>query len=153
MKTPKQLLALLTIALTLTACGRSQLSAADAAVVAASAAVTTLVRTDTQIGTGAEAIEGKQVMVHYTGWLFDPKAEKSHGKKFDSSVDRSQPFVFTLGAGQVIKGWDAGVAGMKVGGKRTLTIPGNMAYGGQGAGNDIPPDAALVFDVELLGVN
>jgi FKBP-type peptidyl-prolyl cis-trans isomerase len=108
--------------------------------------------TDTAVGTGAEALKGKTVVVHYTGWLYDPAAPNSKGKKFDSSVDRGQPFTFPLGAGRVIKGWDEGVAGMKVGGKRTLVIPPGMAYGSRGAGGVIPPDATLLFDVELLGV-
>jgi len=96
-------------------------------------------------GTGAIAVAGNQVTVDYTGWLTD-------GTKFDSSVDRHQPFQFTLGAGQVIKGWDEGVAGMRVGEKRKLTIPSDLGYGAQGAGGVIPPNATLVFDVELLGV-
>jgi hypothetical protein len=108
--------------------------------------------TDTTVGTGAEAVKGKTVVVHYTGWLYDPAAPNNKGKKFDSSVDRGQPFTFPLGAGRVIKGWDEGVAGMKVGGKRTLVIPPGMAYGSRGAGGVIPPDATLLFDVELLGV-
>jgi FKBP-type peptidyl-prolyl cis-trans isomerase len=107
---------------------------------------------DTTVGTGAEAVKGKTVVVHYTGWLYDPTAPNKKGKKFDSSVDRGQPFTFPLGAGRVIKGWDEGVAGMKVGGKRTLVIPPGMAYGSRGAGGVIPPDATLLFDVELLGV-
>ena len=103
-------------------------------------------------GTGAEAVAGKRVTVHYTGWLFDPAAADKKGRKFDSSRDRGDPFAFLLGAGQVIRGWDEGVAGMKVGGKRTLTIPPEMGYGARGAGGVIPPNATLVFDVELLGV-
>jgi len=117
-----------------------------------SAQVASLIKVDTVMGNGAVATAGKRVTVHYTGWLYDPKAEKSHGKKFDSSVDHGQPFTFNLGAGQVIQGWDQGVVGMKVGGKRTLTIPYSMGYGTSGAGDDIPPYAALVFDVELLAV-
>jgi FKBP-type peptidyl-prolyl cis-trans isomerase FkpA len=111
-----------------------------------------LIKTDTVVGKGKEAVAGKMVEVHYTGWLRDPKAEKQRGKQFDSSVGRG-PFSFPLGAGRVIKGWDQGVAGMKVGGKRTLVIPGDLAYGPRGAGNGvIPPDATLIFDVELLDV-
>ena len=96
-------------------------------------------------GTGPEAKAGAQVRVHYTGWLTD-------GKKFDSSKDRGDPFSFKLGGGQVIKGWDEGVAGMKVGGVRKLTIPPTLGYGARGAGGVIPPNATLVFEVELLGV-
>jgi len=105
--------------------------------------------TDEKIGDGPEATAGKKVSVHYTGWLSDNGAK---GKKFDSSVDRGQPFQFTLGARQVIAGWDEGVAGMKVGGKRTLIIPPELGYGARGAGGVIPPNATLIFDVELLGV-
>ena len=101
--------------------------------------------TDDQVGTGAEAQKGKTVSVHYTGWLLD-------GTKFDSSRDRNQPFLFPLGQGQVIKGWDEGVAGMKVGGKRTLVIPPDLGYGARGAGGVIPPNATLKFEVELLDV-
>jgi FKBP-type peptidyl-prolyl cis-trans isomerase FkpA len=111
-----------------------------------------LTMTDHKIGTGAEAVAGKRVTVHYTGWLFDATAPEQKGKKFDSSRDRNDPFVFSLGAGQVIAGWDKGVAGMKVGGSRTLVIPPEMGYGARGAGGVIPPNATLVFDVELLGV-
>jgi FKBP-type peptidyl-prolyl cis-trans isomerase len=100
---------------------------------------------DVVVGTGAEALQGKMVSVHYTGWLTD-------GTKFDSSKDRGQPFQFPLGRGQVIQGWDQGVQGMKVGGKRKLTIPPEMGYGAEGAGGVIPPNATLVFEVELLGV-
>jgi len=116
------------------------------------ATVTQLQISDTAVGTGAEAVKGKTVVVHYTGWLYDPAAPNSKGKKFDSSLDRGSPFTFPLGAGRVIKGWDEGVAGMRVGGKRTLVIPPAMAYGSRGAGGVIPPDATLLFDVELLGV-
>ena len=105
---------------------------------------------DLVVGTGAEASAGHQVKVHYTGWLQNP--DGSAGAKFDSSVDRGQPFVFPLGAGRVIRGWDEGVAGMKVGGKRKLTIPAELGYGSRGAGGVIPPNATLIFDVELLGV-
>ena len=101
---------------------------------------------DIVAGTGATAVAGSQVSVHYTGWL-------SSGEKFDSSVDRGEPFLFPLGAGQVIKGWDEGVAGMKVGGKRQLRIPPELGYGAHGAGGVIPPNATLIFDVELLQVS
>ena len=109
-------------------------------------------KTDVAIGDGAEAVAGKQVSVDYTGWIYDPAAPEQRGTKFDSSVDRGTPFDFPLGAGRVIKGWDEGVAGMKVGGKRTLIIPPDMGYGAQGAGGVIPPNATLIFDVELLDV-
>ena len=105
--------------------------------------------TDSKTGDGATAKSGNKVSVHYTGWLSDNGAK---GKKFDSSVDRGQPFQFTLGAKQVIAGWDEGVAGMKVGGKRTLTIPPELGYGARGAPGAIPPNATLIFDVELLQV-
>jgi FKBP-type peptidyl-prolyl cis-trans isomerase FkpA len=116
------------------------------------AKVTELVKKDIKIGTGEEAVIGKMVEVHYTGWLYDVTAPENKGAKFDSSRDRGTPFSFLLGAGRVIKGWDRGVAGMKVGGQRTLIIPAEMAYGARGAGNVIPPDAVLIFDVELLGL-
>lgn len=114
--------------------------------------VTRLQKTDTKVGTGTEAKHGKSVTVHYTGWLYDPKSAAHHGKKFDSSKDRGEPFEFRLGAGMVIRGWDEGVADMKVGGARTLVIPPALGYGTRGAGGAIPPNATLVFDVELLDV-
>ncbi len=107
---------------------------------------------DQQEGEGKEATAGKPVVVHYTGWLYDDSAADNKGEKFDSSRDRNDPFTFNLGAGQVIKGWDQGVAGMKVGGQRTLIIPAELGYGARGAGGVIPPNATLVFDVELLDV-
>jgi FKBP-type peptidyl-prolyl cis-trans isomerase FkpA len=116
------------------------------------AQVTDLKKIDVKQGDGAEAVSGKTVIVHYTGWLYDPAAADGHGAKFDSSVDRKEPFGFMLGTGKVIKGWDEGVAGMKVGGKRTLVIPPQMAYGARGAGGVIPPNATLLFDVELIEV-
>jgi FKBP-type peptidyl-prolyl cis-trans isomerase len=106
--------------------------------------------TDTKVGTGAEATPGHKVSVHYTGWLYQ---NDKKGAKFDSSLDRGEPFEFTLGAHQVIRGWDEGVAGMKVGGKRTLIIPPDLGYGARGAGGVIPPNATLTFDVELLNVD
>ena len=114
---------------------------------------TPLVKIDVKLGTGAEAISGHVVAVHYTGWLYDALAPEYKGKKFDSSRDRNEPFKFPLGEGRVIRGWDMGVAGMKVGGQRTLVIPPEMGYGGRGAGGVIPPNATLLFDVELLAVN
>jgi FKBP-type peptidyl-prolyl cis-trans isomerase FkpA len=116
------------------------------------AKVMQLQKTDVKQGTGAEATKGKAVIVHYTGWLYDPAAPGQKGAKFDSSRDRQVPFGFVLGAGKVIHGWDEGVVGMKVGGQRTLIIPPDMAYGSRGAGGVIPPDATLIFDVELLEV-
>lgn len=107
---------------------------------------------DQKVGTGAVAKPGMQVQVHYTGWLYDETAKDKHGKKFDSSLDSGTPFTFPLGEGRVIAGWDQGVAGMRVGGKRTLLIPATLGYGDDGAGDAIPPGASLVFDVELLGV-
>ena len=105
---------------------------------------------DTTVGEGAEAQKGHSVTVHYTGWLYN---NQTQGAKFDSSKDRDDPFVFSLGAGMVIRGWDEGVAGMKVGGARTLVIPPEMGYGARGAGGVIPPNATLKFDVELLGTS
>ena len=110
------------------------------------------IKTDIKTGTGKEATAGKVVSVHYTGWLFDKSAVDNKGKKFDSSRDRPGNFTFPLGAGRVIKGWDQGVQGMKVGGQRTLIIPPSMGYGARGAGNIIPPNATLIFDVELMAV-
>ena len=105
--------------------------------------------TDIKLGTGASPRLGAICVMHYTGWLYENGAK---GKKFDSSVDRGQPFEFPVGAGRVIRGWDEGVATMKVGGKRTLIVPPEMGYGARGAGGVIPPNATLMFDVELLGV-
>jgi FKBP-type peptidyl-prolyl cis-trans isomerase len=115
--------------------------------------VTQLISEDSRVGTGTEAVRGRSVTVHYTGWLYDESRPDHKGAKFDSSLDRNEPFSFSLGSGQVITGWDEGVAGMKVGGQRSLTIPPAMGYGARGAGGVIPPNAALLFDVELLDVN
>ncbi len=127
-------------------------AAGPAAAVDDSKAVTTLSGLkviDTKVGTGAEPKNGQTVSVHYTGWLYENGAK---GKKFDSSKDRGQPFQFPIGVGQVIPGWDEGVSTMKVGGKRTLIIPANLGYGARGAGGVIPPNATLLFEVELLDV-
>jgi FKBP-type peptidyl-prolyl cis-trans isomerase len=104
---------------------------------------------DVQVGTGAEAQPGKTVVVHYTGWLY---ARNTKGRQFDTSRESGKPFEFLLGEGKVIAGWDEGVVGMKVGGRRTLLIPPELAYGAEGAGDDIPPNSPLIFDVELMDV-
>ncbi len=114
--------------------------------------ITQLQMVDTKPGSGAEARQGRVVRVHYTGWLYDASRPDKRGDKFDSSKDRNEPFEFPLGAGQVIPGWDQGFAGMKVGGTRVLTIPPAMGYGARGAGGVIPPNATLVFEVELIEV-
>lgn len=114
--------------------------------------ITELEVIDQVAGTGKEALLGTNVRVHYTGWLYDPGKVGGRGNKFDSSLDRGEPFVFFLGGGQVIRGWDEGVVGMKEGGRRMLIIPSHMAYGSRGAGGVIPPYATLLFEVELLEV-
>lgn len=119
---------------------------------AAPAEVKELIVRDTKVGEGKVAESGKAVSMHYTGWLYDPAAPEQKGAKFDSSVDRKIPFGFVLGVGKVIKGWDQGVVGMKEGGKRTLVIPSHLAYGERGAGGVIPPNATLLFDVELIRI-
>jgi FKBP-type peptidyl-prolyl cis-trans isomerase len=129
----------------LTACGAPELPPATVG-------VEQMQVTDLVVGNGAEAVAGKNVTVHYSGWLYDPAQPESKGKPFDSSRDAGRPFTFSLGAGQVIAGWDQGVQGMKVGGQRRLVIPHQLAYGERGAGGVIPPRASLVFDVELLDV-
>lgn len=136
----------LTLTLALAGCERAKAPAPAPA----GAAATALQKTDTLAGTGKEAVAGVTAVVNYTGWLYQPGAPLEHGAQFDSSAGRS-PFSFQLGAGQVIKGWDDGVQGMKVGGKRTLIVPASMGYGEGGAG-PIPPNASLIFDVELLDV-
>jgi FKBP-type peptidyl-prolyl cis-trans isomerase FkpA len=114
--------------------------------------ITTLMKTDEVTGTGHEALAGRRVVVHYTGWLYNDSKPDKKGSKFDSSRDRNDPFDFRLGRGEVIRGWDEGVAGMKVGGRRTLTLPPDYGYGARGFPPDIPPNSTLVFDVELLDV-
>jgi FKBP-type peptidyl-prolyl cis-trans isomerase FkpA len=108
--------------------------------------------TDVVHGDGRTAEAGQKIVVHYTGWLYDPGQPENKGEKFDSSVDRGEPFSFPLGGGRVIRGWDEGVAGMQVGGKRILIIPPEMGYGSRGAGGVIPPNAALMFEVDLLDI-
>ena len=112
-----------------------------------------LIMVDVRQGAGAEATTGQQISVHYTGWLYDEDAPRNRGKKFDSSLDRAaRPYTFVLGIGSVISGWDQGFVGMKVGGKRTLIIPSELGYGTQGQGGMVPPNATMIFDVELLSV-
>lgn len=118
----------------------------------APAAVTELKSDDLTPGSGDAIGDGDVAIVHYTGWLYDPAAPDQKGAKFDSSRDRGEPFRFTVGGSQVIQGWDKGVLGMQVGGQRRLTIPPDLGYGAAGAGGVIPPNAALLFDVELLGI-
>jgi FKBP-type peptidyl-prolyl cis-trans isomerase FkpA len=137
--------------LSVLACALSvALAAAPALAAAEQPAVAVVKKTDTHTGAGKAALAGSTVTVHYTGWLYAPKADKQHGAQFDSSVGGT-PFTFKLGAGKVIKGWDEGLVGMKVGGKRTILIPAALAYGSRGAG-PIPPNANLIFDVQLLDV-
>lgn len=116
------------------------------------AAMSELVKEDLEAGTGEEVTNGQTAVVHYTGWLHDPSKPDGKGKKFDSSRDHGDTFAFTVGGGQVIRGWDLGVAGMKVGGKRRLIIPAELGYGSRGAGGVIPGGATLVFDVELMAI-
>jgi len=111
-----------------------------------------LVIQDTKVGEGRESEKGLSISVHYTGWILDASKSDKKGDKFDSSLDRKQPFIFVLGVGQVIKGWDQGFDGMKIGGKRTILIPSEMGYGSRGAGNAIPPNADLIFEIELLEI-
>lgn len=139
---------------TLAACGSSNSPTTTTATGSNGlSSITTLQTTDVRVGTGAEAVAGRSVSVHYTGWLYSETAADKHGTKFDSSLDRNQPFQFILGAGQVIRGWDQGVVGMKVGGQRTLVIPPSLGYGSAGASGVIPGNATLVFDIQLLSVN
>lgn len=147
----------LSLTLSLAGCDRAKTPAPAAttpAVASASgtapAAAVNFQKIDTKAGTGKDAVAGATAVVHYTGWIYEPASPAQHGAQFDSSVGR-EPFSFPLGGGQVIKGWDEGVQGMKVGGKRTLIIPASMGYGDNGAG-PIPPNANLIFDVELLDV-
>lgn len=114
--------------------------------------VAELQRIDLKVGTGAVASSGDEVSVHYTGWLYDEDAPNQRGQQFDSSIERGEPITFLLGAGRVIRGWDDGVAGMHVGGRRVLLIPAGLGYGRKGAGGVIPPNASLVFEVELVDV-
>jgi FKBP-type peptidyl-prolyl cis-trans isomerase FkpA len=148
-----QLVIVAVLALSVVACRRTPPGAEiDQGAPMADSGITTLQKVDTKVGTGAEARTGREISVHYTGWLYDPSKADKRGKKFDSSKDSNQPFDFPLGAGQVIAGWDQGFEGMKEGGVRVLTIPPAMGYGARGAGGVIPPNATLIFEVELLKV-
>jgi FKBP-type peptidyl-prolyl cis-trans isomerase len=143
---------LIALILTATACRNNAISDFPEGEPMADTGITQLQKTDTKVGDGAEARAGQVVRVHYSGWLYDASRPDKRGQKFDSSKDSNQPFDFTLGAKEVIPGWDEGVAGMKVGGTRILTIPPAMGYGARGAGGVIPPNATLVFEVDLIGV-
>ena len=142
----------ITLALGATGCGQTESNGQSESNQMGQSNITELTKQDTQVGSGNEAAAGRNVTVHYTGWLYDATKADHKGTKFDSSRDRNEPFTFPLGGGQVIRGWDDGVVGMKVGGQRTLTIPPDFGYGARGAGGVIPPNATLVFDVELLDV-
>jgi len=139
-------------ALLLTACAATVAAPPAPVPAAAPAEVKELVRKDLKLGEGRSAEKENAVLVHYTGWLYDPKAPDMKGAKFDSSEGRAAPFGFMIGRGRVIKGWDEGVPGMKEGGKRMLIIPPAMAYGDKGAGGVIPPNATLLFEVELVKI-
>ncbi len=148
-----QIIAIIITTVTLLACDRQESKVS----VPRSPPVTKMIVRDTQIGSGAEATNHSSVVVHYTGWLYDPTAEKMRGKQFDSSrgddLNKPQPFQFVIGAHQVIPGWDQGIMGMKVGGTRVLIIPSDLAYGERGAGQGlIPKNATLIFDIDLLDV-
>jgi FKBP-type peptidyl-prolyl cis-trans isomerase FkpA len=145
------IVAMCAAALFVAACGKKEETPKSAPAAAAVAPPTQLQKTDIVQGTGEGISMGQVAVVHYTGWLYDPNAPEQKGAKFDSSRDRGQPFPFTVGAGEVIRGWDEGVQGMQSGGQRRLVIPADLAYGESGKGA-IPPNAALVFDVELLAI-
>ncbi|HET9446559.1 MAG TPA: FKBP-type peptidyl-prolyl cis-trans isomerase [Steroidobacteraceae bacterium] len=145
------ILAIGVVSVVLAACGGKE-EAATTAPVAAVAAPTELQKIDVVHGTGEGASQGQIAVVHYTGWLYDPTAPEQKGKKFDSSRDRGQPFEFRIGNREVIRGWDEGVQGMQPGGQRRLVIPAALGYGDAGFGGVIPPNATLLFDVELLAI-
>ena len=153
----KSVIALLALSCLLCACSREQPAAPTEspapAPAPAPAPITELQRIDMQVAPGEGISQGQVAVVHYTGWLYEPAAPDSKGVKFDSSRDRGQPFRFEIGRGQVIKGWEEGVQGMRVGSQRRLIIPSHLAYGERGAGGGvIPPNATLLFDIELLGI-
>jgi FKBP-type peptidyl-prolyl cis-trans isomerase FkpA len=149
----KALLCLACSVAVLSACGEAPKEAAPATPAPTIAPITELQKTDVVKGAGEGVSQGQVAVVHYTGWLYEPTAEDHKGKKFDSSRDRGEPFRFTIGAGNVIKGWDDGVQGMQAGGQRQLVIPASLGYGDRGAGGGvIPPNATLLFDIELLAI-
>jgi FKBP-type peptidyl-prolyl cis-trans isomerase len=149
-----RLIGIMAVATLVAACGHDAppITQAPAASVAPAQEVTEMEMNDVVVGTGEPITKGQGAVVHYTGWLYDATAPEHKGKQFDSSRDRGQPFPFTVGAGRVIEGWDQGVAGMKVGGRRVLVIPAHLGYGERGADGVIPPNATLLFDVELLAI-
>lgn len=147
------ILALCAMSLLLAACGQQESPKPTPAAAAPVAAPTELQKIDAVKGTGEGVSQGQVAVVHYTGWLYDPAAPEQKGAKFDSSRDRGQPFSFTVGRGEVIRGWDEGVQGMQPGGQRRLVVPPDLGYGEAGAQNVIPPNATLVFDVELLAID
>jgi FKBP-type peptidyl-prolyl cis-trans isomerase FkpA len=136
----------------LAACSGPDSSRQPASVATPVQTVEELLRTDRVVGAGEGLSQGQVAVVHYTGWLYDANAAEQRGRKFDSSRDRGEPFRFTVGAGRVIKGWDEGVQGMRVGGQRTLVIPAHLGYGAAGSRGVIPPNAPLLFDIELLAI-
>jgi len=133
-------------------CGRQTPPPAAQSPAATAPAVTELQSTDLVVGAGPAIAQGQEAVVHYTGWLYDPSASDQKGTEFDSSRKRGEPFRFNVGAGGVIQGWDRGVVGMQVGGQRRLVIPPALGYGERGGGNVIPPNATLLFDIELLAI-
>lgn len=143
---------LLGMCVALVGCGRDAPPPAATAPASSAPAITDLVKTDNVVGTGPAIAQGQGAVVHYTGWLYDPYAPDQKGKEFDSSRPRGAPFRFQVGAGKVIAGWDQGVVGMQVGGQRRLIIPAFLGYGDRGGGGVIPPNATLMFDVELLAI-
>jgi FKBP-type peptidyl-prolyl cis-trans isomerase len=154
MKTIDAVVALALSCAFLAGCGRDapQPAASSAPSSTAAPAVTELTKTDIVVGTGPSIAMGQQAVVHYTGWLYDASAPDNKGKEFDSSRSRGDPFRFNVGAGRVIQGWDQGVVGMQPGGQRRLIIPSHLGYGDRGGGDVIPPNATLMFDIELLAI-
>jgi FKBP-type peptidyl-prolyl cis-trans isomerase FkpA len=146
-------IAVASVCVLLMSCGRdAPHPASSTSTAAATPAITDLVKTDVVVGAGPAIAQGQEAVVHYTGWLYEPSAPDQKGNQFDSSRQRGVPFRFPVGAGKVIAGWDQGVVGMQVGGQRRLIIPAYLGYGDRGGGGVIPPNATLMFDVELLAI-